>query len=32
MKRLDVINFVDFALSEGRERSWGGLKGGERGL
>lgn len=27
MKRLGAIIFVDFALSEGRERSWGGLKG-----
>lgn len=27
MKRLDAVNFVDFALSEGGERSWGQLEG-----
>lgn len=33
MKRLDAINFVDFALSEGRARSWGGGVGwGEGGV
>lgn len=27
MKRPDAINFVDFALSESGEKSWGWLEG-----